>query len=624
MRPSETLYLRQFVGSSYEDGVWAPSDDGPFVEAEAQALGMSEEDVAQQLASTPYESALALFGDAGAARVTTLSSLADGLRASSLEPYASLPAGGTAQGSDVEGDAASNGAPAADAGDLLVGESGSADTTARYVTIPFGTYADLLTSGSLDGQAIGGDAYPQTATILADYAAWLPSTNLGVDPTALPRLSQLVAGNPSEGLVDVTDTILQLLTDNATYTIAPGVFPDDVEIPEYLLFDGHQGYCQHFATAAALMYRLYGIPSRYVTGYVIPANAFEQQADGTWRAVANDVRAHAWVEVYVDPLGWVPVEVTPPGSTQAAPYASDPAAGAAVSDQGSNTFSSEPGEAGNASETTGTGTRTSAEEGVNATANAPASTGAERERSEDTGASSPGTMASAASDGGGPLVSNNTSQDLADRDAGATTGAGESADGVDGTITGAASPGANENGDDPQSATASPGVASGQSAGPDADTPSSGSDTEEPGRSTWVLALAGVAGVVALAGLATLATHAFKRRRQHILAQRMQAPADALLADLLDALRYAGILRGVDGTEPDAASRIAQAVPTVDSGGVEHLVAEAQRHAFGPPENASIPSDERCHAAYSAACDFAYGTLPRLRRLAFTYLHAWR
>ena len=38
---------------------------------------------------------------------------------------------------------------------------------------------------------------------------------------------------------------------------------------------------------------------------------FEEQDNGIWRAEATDEAAHAWVEIFVEDYGWVPVEVTP-------------------------------------------------------------------------------------------------------------------------------------------------------------------------------------------------------------------------------------------------------------------------------------------------------------------------
>ena len=64
-----------------------------------------------------------------------------------------------------------------------------------------------------------------------------------------------------------------------------------------------EGICQHFATAATLMYRALGIPARYVTGYLAKTEA------NTWADITTK-QGHAWVEVYVDGIGWIPIEVT--------------------------------------------------------------------------------------------------------------------------------------------------------------------------------------------------------------------------------------------------------------------------------------------------------------------------
>lgn len=63
------------------------------------------------------------------------------------------------------------------------------------------------------------------------------------------------------------------------------------------------GVCRHYAAAATLMYRLLGLPARYSIGYVSWTEA------GVWTSVSAK-SAHAWVEVYVDGIGWVMVEVT--------------------------------------------------------------------------------------------------------------------------------------------------------------------------------------------------------------------------------------------------------------------------------------------------------------------------
>lgn len=67
----------------------------------------------------------------------------------------------------------------------------------------------------------------------------------------------------------------------------------------------------HFATAAVLLMRMYGIPARYATGFAIPAADFDWQDGAGWLANVEDSRSHAWAEIYTDYYGWIPFETTP-------------------------------------------------------------------------------------------------------------------------------------------------------------------------------------------------------------------------------------------------------------------------------------------------------------------------
>jgi hypothetical protein len=81
---------------------------------------------------------------------------------------------------------------------------------------------------------------------------------------------------------------------------------------QFFLEETRVGYDVHFATAATLMFRYYGIPARYVEGYLItPRDAAEAQP-GVPLTLRGDEHAHAWTEIYQDGIGWVPFEATPP------------------------------------------------------------------------------------------------------------------------------------------------------------------------------------------------------------------------------------------------------------------------------------------------------------------------
>ena len=128
----------------------------------------------------------------------------------------------------------------------------------------------------------------------------------------LSRLTNLCAQTPLTDLNEITTYILYTLNSNTSYTLTPGMAPINQDIVEYFLFNNGKGYCVHYASAAALMYRMYGIPARYVSGYLIEPSAFEyQEYYGAYVANVTDEAAHAWVEIYLEDYGWTPVEVTP-------------------------------------------------------------------------------------------------------------------------------------------------------------------------------------------------------------------------------------------------------------------------------------------------------------------------
>ena len=75
----------------------------------------------------------------------------------------------------------------------------------------------------------------------------------------------------------------------------------------YLLEHKPPAHCEMFASAAAAMLRVVGVPTRYVTGFVVT----EKNPYGDYW-IARNADAHAWVEAWDDARGWVRVEATPP------------------------------------------------------------------------------------------------------------------------------------------------------------------------------------------------------------------------------------------------------------------------------------------------------------------------
>lgn len=110
--------------------------------------------------------------------------------------------------------------------------------------------------------------------------------------------------------------ILELLWKDNRYSLDLEETPEGMDSVEYFLLEQHKGYCTHFASAATLLFRMNGIPARYVSGYLVMPSDFKNNEDGTWTAIVTDERAHAWTEIYYDNLGFCPVETTPPEYTE--------------------------------------------------------------------------------------------------------------------------------------------------------------------------------------------------------------------------------------------------------------------------------------------------------------------
>lgn len=107
----------------------------------------------------------------------------------------------------------------------------------------------------------------------------------------------------------IANEVKKWLAENMTYSLeldelAPGEDPVD-----YFMHTSKKGYCAHFASAAVTLLHDLHVRSRYATGYVATVDAFEEKNERV-EATVLDSDAHAWVEIFLDGIGWVPFEVT--------------------------------------------------------------------------------------------------------------------------------------------------------------------------------------------------------------------------------------------------------------------------------------------------------------------------
>jgi hypothetical protein len=65
-------------------------------------------------------------------------------------------------------------------------------------------------------------------------------------------------------------------------------------------------HCEYFASAAVMLLRCVDVPARYVTGF------YAHESAGSSARTIRQQDAHAWAEAWIDGVGWVTVDATPP------------------------------------------------------------------------------------------------------------------------------------------------------------------------------------------------------------------------------------------------------------------------------------------------------------------------
>jgi len=107
---------------------------------------------------------------------------------------------------------------------------------------------------------------------------------------------RLTRGRPTA--LDKVVAIERHLRATARYDLDSPVPDEGEDAVDDFLFESHEGFCEHFASAEAVLLRSVGVPARVVTGF----------AGGTRRGdvrVMTGADAHAWVQVNVGGSRWV-------------------------------------------------------------------------------------------------------------------------------------------------------------------------------------------------------------------------------------------------------------------------------------------------------------------------------
>ncbi len=140
-----------------------------------------------------------------------------------------------------------------------------------------------------------------------DYPPWVTSRYLDL-PADLPEGLRSLAESLTRGCASPYDRVVAVRSYLAGFPYsldfgAPAPGQDGVA---YFLFEAQRGDCVYFASAAAVLLRAAGVPTRLVSGYL--SGAWDEGEQG-YRLRQRD--RHTWVEVFFPGYGWQVLEATP-------------------------------------------------------------------------------------------------------------------------------------------------------------------------------------------------------------------------------------------------------------------------------------------------------------------------
>ncbi len=128
---------------------------------------------------------------------------------------------------------------------------------------------------------------------------------LQLPPSLNPKTVSLAQSWQQQAPAQRVQSGLQWLkTQHFSYTLTPPLLEKKDRIDEFL-FESKQGYCEHYASAFAVLMRAANVPARIVTGY----QGGQFNPNGNYYMI-RQADAHAWVEVWLPEQGWQRVDPT--------------------------------------------------------------------------------------------------------------------------------------------------------------------------------------------------------------------------------------------------------------------------------------------------------------------------
>ncbi|MEM6511893.1 MAG: DUF3488 and transglutaminase-like domain-containing protein [Pseudomonadota bacterium] len=142
----------------------------------------------------------------------------------------------------------------------------------------------------------------------AEISDWMLNRTLNAKELSNPRTVALAREMRAQASDDETfiDSVLsRFANEDYYYTLEPPVLGQSPV--DQFLFESRRGFCEHYASAFAVMMRAAGVPARVVLGY--QGGEINSVGDEPY-LIVRQADAHAWNEVWLDGIGWRRVDPT--------------------------------------------------------------------------------------------------------------------------------------------------------------------------------------------------------------------------------------------------------------------------------------------------------------------------